>query len=33
MRRLLLGLSWFATKGSPAGFNQAQLEADLNALK
>jgi len=29
----LLGKNWLETKGSPAGFNQAQLEADLAAIK
>jgi len=29
----LLGQSWLTEKGAPGGFNQAQLEADLKAIK
>jgi hypothetical protein len=29
----LLGKNWLDTKGSPAGFNQAQLQADLSKIK
>jgi hypothetical protein len=29
----LLGQDWLAAKASPAGFNQAQLQADLAAIK
>jgi len=29
----LLGQQWLTAKGSPAGFDQSQLEADLNAIK
>jgi hypothetical protein len=29
----LLGQDWLTTKGSPDGFNQAQLQADLKAIK
>jgi hypothetical protein len=28
----LLGQDWLSSKGCPAGFNQAQLQADLNAI-
>jgi hypothetical protein len=28
----LLGQDWLTAKGSPAGFDQAQLQADLNAI-
>lgn len=28
----LLGQDWLSAKGSPAGFDQAQLQADLNAI-
>jgi hypothetical protein len=28
----LLGQDWLSAKGSPAGFNQAQLQADLSAI-
>lgn len=29
----LLGQDWLSAKGSPQGFNQAQLQADLNAIQ
>jgi hypothetical protein len=29
----LLGQDWLSTKGSPAGFDQAQLQTDLQAIK
>ena len=29
----LFGKNWLTDKGSPAGFNQAQLEADLKAIR
>ena len=29
----LLGQNWLNAKGSPAGFNRAQLQADLSAIK
>jgi hypothetical protein len=29
----LLGQNWLTVKGSPAGFDQAQLQADLKAIK
>jgi hypothetical protein len=29
----LLGQDWLAAKGSPVGFDQAQLQADLNAIR
>jgi hypothetical protein len=29
----LLGQDWISAKGSPAGFDQNQLQADLNAIK
>ena len=28
----LLGQDWLSAKGSPSGFNQAQLLADLKAI-
>jgi hypothetical protein len=29
----LLGQDWLSAKGSPAGFNQTQLETDLHAIR
>ena len=29
----LFGLNWMSDKGSPAGFDQSQMMADLRAIK